>query len=43
MREQKTQNAKGEKVAEGEGGEDLVPEIAVHGDGYNDVPLVVPV
>ena len=37
----KTKNTEGEEAAEREGEEEEVPEIALHGDDYNDVPLVV--
>ena len=40
---ERTENTEGEEAAEGEGEEEEVPEIKLHGDHYDDVPLVVPV
>ena len=40
---ERTKNTEGEEAAEGEGEEEEMPEITLHGDHYNDVTLVVPV
>ena len=40
---ERTENTEGGEAAQGEGEKEEVTEIALHGDHYDDVPLVVSV